>query len=316
MQFRPLGRTGFRVSIVGLGTGSRFGDLRNQTQEEATRLVRGALDLGVNYIDTAPMYLEAEAMLGTALAGVPRERFAVATKVFPVNPAGMPITPAQLRESVERSLARLRLETIDILQLHGLRAHWIDPVLTSLGSELGALRREGKFRFLGVTETIVEDPRHEMVPLLSSRHPLDTALVAYSLLSPWAELTALPACRARDIGVVGMVAVRRALRDSELLNSVLTAGRARGEPGILELPSHRPLDWLLDEHSPTLVAAGYRFAVAHPAVSCVLSGTLKIEHVRQNIAAVCAPPMADEQVARIRRVFLRTNPERWTTYTL
>jgi L-galactose dehydrogenase len=316
MHYRRLGRTGLNVSVLGLGTGTRFGDPRNQSVHEATQLVRTALDFGINYIDTAAMYLEAESMLGAALEGVARERFVLATKFFPADDSGKPISPAQLRESVERSLVRLRLETIDVLQIHGLRPHWLHPVFDSLGAELDALRAEGKYRFLGVAETIVEDPRHEMLPAVAQLDRIDAALVAYSLLSPWAEIAALPACVAHGVGVVAMVAVRRALRDPEMLARRIREAHLRGDPGVSELSTENPLSWLIDEHSPTLAAAGYRFALAHPAVSCVLSGTLSIGHLKANVAAACAPPMPKEQLARIRKIFLHTDPVQWRPFDL
>lgn len=316
MHYRPLGRTGLNISVLGLGTGTRFGDVRNHSPADATRLVRAALDLGINYIDTAAMYLDAESMLGEALAGVPRERYVVATKFFPADEQGRPITPAQLRASVERSLQRLRLEAIDVLQIHGLRPHWFAPVMETLGGELDALRHEGKFRFLGVAETIVDDPRHEMLPMAAPTGRFATALVAYPLLSPWAEIDALPACECHGMGVVGMVAVRRALRDPAFLRETLRRARERGDTAIAELPEENPLDWLLDEHAPTLAAVGYRFAVAHRAVSSVLAGSLNLEHLKANAAAVCAPAMPAEQIARVRRIFLRTQPERWKPFDL
>ena len=194
MIYRPLGRTGLNVSLLGLGTGTRFGDAKSHRPSDATRLVRGAPELGVNYIDTAANYHEAETMLGSALMGVPRNRFILATKFFPANEQGQPITSQELRLSVERSLRRLRLDTIDILQIHGLRPQWYAPVMAELGAELDRLRAEGKYRFLGVAETILEDPRHEMLPLAVTDRRFATALVGYSLLSPWAEQQALPAC--------------------------------------------------------------------------------------------------------------------------
>jgi L-galactose dehydrogenase len=316
MQYRLLGRTGLNVSVLGLGTGTRFGDRRNQSTAEATTLVRTALDFGINYIDTAAMYLEAEAMLGAALEDVPRDRFILATKFFPATGSGVPISAAQLRQSVERSLRDLRLETIDVLQVHGLRPHWTNAVFETLGSELDALRAEGKYRFLGAAETIVEDPRHEMLQAVASLGRIDSALVAYSLLSPWAEISALPECASRGVGVVAMVAVRRALRDPAMLARLIREAQVRGEPGVMGLPAESPLGWLLDEHSHTLTAAGYRFAIAHPAVSCVLSGTLSIEHLKANIAAACAPRMPEEQRTRIRSIFLQTDPAHWRAYDL
>jgi aryl-alcohol dehydrogenase-like predicted oxidoreductase len=97
---------------------------------------------------------------------------------------------------------------------------------------------------------------------------------------------------------------------------VFRAARERGETAVIGLPDDNPLDWLLDEHSPTLAAAGYRFAIAHPAISSVLAGTLNVAHLRANIAAVCAPPMREEQLARARSIFLQTNPRDWRPYDL
>jgi L-galactose dehydrogenase len=316
MKYRTLGRTGLKVSVLGLGTGTRFGD-PTRSQESLTRLVRGALELGVNYIDTAAIYLEAEARLGVALEGVPRERFVLATKVFPADKAtGVPITPAQLRASVDNSLKQLRLDTVDVLQLHGLRPHWLGPVMEKLGDELAALKEKGQYRFLGVAETIMEDPLHEMLPAAAVTGRFDQALVGYSLLSPWAEQAALPACALAGIGAVGMVAVRQALRDPEMLTKVIRAAKARGETAVRDLPDENPLDWLLDGDCPTMPAAAYRFAIAHPAMASVLSGTLSLAHLRDNLAAVNAPPMPPEQLARVRAIFLQTDPRQWILYNL
>lgn len=317
MIHRRLGRTGLQVSVLGLGTGTRFGDPAGRTQSEITELVRGALDLGVNYFDTAAMYLDAEARLGLALTGVPRDCYILATKFFPVDSAtGEPISTAQLRDSVESSLRQLRTGTIDILQLHGLRPHWLAPVMARLGAELGALQQEGKFRFLGVAETIVDDPRHEMLPAAAQTGRFSQALVGYSLLSPWAEPVALPACQQADVGVTVMVAVRRALSDPARLTQVIREAKARGEAAVMTLPDEHPLDWLLDAHSPTVPAAAYRFVAAHPAVATVLSGTLSLSHLRANLAAVTAPPMRAEQQARIRAIFLGTDPRQWKLFDL
>lgn len=316
MHYRTLGKTGLRVSVLGLGTGTRFGRQPDHSQAAANQLVGAALDLGINYIDIAAMYLEAEAMLGTALAGVPRDHYVLATKFFPADAEGRPISREQLRRSVERSLRCLRVDTVDILQIHGLRPHWRAPVLAELGDELATLQSEGKFRFLGVAETIMEDPRHEMLTAAAPTGRFAQALVAYNLLSPWAECEALPACERHGIGVVGMVAVRRALHDPVRLTRLVREARARGEPGMNGLPDENPLDWLLDEHSPTLAAAGYRFAISHPAVASVLAGTLSIEHLKANVAAATAPPMPEEQRARVREIFLQTDPTAWRPYDL
>lgn len=318
MQYRVLGRTGVSASLLGLGTGTRFGTLAGgATADDRLRLVRTALELGVNYFDTAPLYGEAEQLLGRALRGVPREEFIVATKFFPVQaadmravPPGAPvITPDQLRASVEGSLDRLGCGHLDILQAHGLRPHWREPVFTVLGGTLEALRREGKFRLLGVSETIVEDPRHEMAAAAARDPAVSVATLGYHLLSPWAEKQALPVCQERGVGVVAMVSVGRSLSQPAHLAALLA--RTTGCPALARLPADGPLDWLLSSDTPSLAVAGCKFAAAHPAVACVLAGTLDPVHLRENAAAVNGPPLPAEHAARLRELFLAVPPETW-----
>lgn len=311
MLYRTLGATGLRVSVLGLGTGTRFGDPRQNSAADAARLVRAALDFGINYIDTAAIYGEAEAQLGAALAGVPRERFIIATKFWPVDAGLQPITPAELRASVNRSLQRLRVETIDVLQIHGLRPAWLGPVMDRLGPELAALREQGRYRYLGVSETIVEDPVHEMVPWAAADGRFAAALIGYNPLSPWAEHSTLPACEAVRMGVIAMVAIGRALRDPAKLERLIREARERGEPGVANLPRKDPLGWLRDAAGGSMAAAGLRFAASHPAVATVLAGTLDVEHLRENVTAACRPPLPEEVRARVRRVFLNTDAAYW-----
>ena len=188
--------------------------------------------------------------------------------------------------------------------------------MEQLGEELTALQQEGKYRFLGVAETIVDDPLHEMLPAVAAAGRFDQALVGYSVLSPWAEQAALPACARAGIGAVGMVAVRQALRDPEMLTQLIRAAKARGEAAVRDLSDENPLDWLLDGFCPTVPAAAYRFAIAHPALASVLSGTLSLDHLRDNLVAVTAPPMPPEQLARVRAIFLETDPRQWILYNL
>src|SRR5437667_309524 len=112
MNYRVLGRTGLKVSLASLGTGgpSRLGQALHRDEAEARRVIQRALDLGVNLFDAAPNYGDSEAILGRALSTVPRDQFLVATKVAPwVDVEG-------LADSCGRSLRRLQVETIDILQ--------------------------------------------------------------------------------------------------------------------------------------------------------------------------------------------------------
>src|SRR5439155_22893249 len=116
MQYRTLGRTGWRVSILGLGSGgaSMLGQRNELPASESERLVRHALDAGVNMIDTAPGYGNSEAILGQALAGVPRDQYFLSTKFQPHASADALYTAADLRASLEHSLAALKTDYVDL----------------------------------------------------------------------------------------------------------------------------------------------------------------------------------------------------------
>src|SRR3954453_19761727 len=122
MKYRTLGRTGLQVSLVSLGTGgpSRLGQGSGVVEADAHRLVRRALDLGINFIDTAAGYGQSEAILGRALQEVPREAYYLATKFGPLQGDAPKDDAQELVASVELSLQRLGVETIDVMQLHGV----------------------------------------------------------------------------------------------------------------------------------------------------------------------------------------------------
>src|SRR6266536_3264810 len=128
MQYRRFGRTGLQVSIMGLGSGgpSQLGQSSGVPEEDAHRVVRRALDLGINLIDTAADYRDSEAILGRALRGVPRDSYVLCTKFNPVR--GRTADPADesalkseqdFLDSLERSLQRLGTDHVDLLELHG-----------------------------------------------------------------------------------------------------------------------------------------------------------------------------------------------------
>ena len=120
MDYTTLGRTGLKVSVAGLGCGgpSRLGLRDNKSQRDCVALVRQAIDLGVNFLDTAEVY-GTEEIVGKAIAEIPRDRIVISTKKkFPLDD---PSDPAgEVRKSLEQSLRRLRTDYIDIYHAHGV----------------------------------------------------------------------------------------------------------------------------------------------------------------------------------------------------
>jgi aryl-alcohol dehydrogenase-like predicted oxidoreductase len=150
MQYRQLGKSGVRVSVIGLGT-NRFG-FERMPQDEVTRVIDGALDLGINFLDSADIYQagRSEETIGVALQGK-RSRFVVATKYFNrmgEGPNDWGASRYHLYDAVEASLRRLRTDHIDLYYVHNFDdATPIEEMLRGLDD----LVRAGKVRYIGAS---------------------------------------------------------------------------------------------------------------------------------------------------------------------
>ena len=161
MEHRRLGRTGLDVSVLGLGTGgaNQFGQKRGASPAEATALVRTALDLGVNYFDTAHAYGLSEDLLGAALQGVPRDSYYVATKYSVADQSGAVISAEAVEAAITLSLRRLRVDWLDVIQIHGLRPAPYDQVISAHMPTLVRARERGLVRSIGITESFAGEVR-------------------------------------------------------------------------------------------------------------------------------------------------------------
>ena|SRR5437762_2932316 len=122
MQYRTLGRTGLNVSLLGLGSGgaSRLGQRYNFSGTETERLVRRALDAGVNLIDTAPTYSQSESLLGEALRDVPRDQYVLCTKFQPYDRSDQLHSAGEMCASLQNSLRALRTDFVDVFYAHAV----------------------------------------------------------------------------------------------------------------------------------------------------------------------------------------------------
>ena len=304
MNYRTLGRTGLRVSVLGIGTGgpSQFGQNSGVSETDVSRMVRRALALGVNFFDTAAGYGESEAILGRALAGAPREDYVLATKVQ-VARDDWTATPEDVVVTVERSLERLRVDVIDIMQFHGVKPEDYARTIEIFLPVMERLQEQGKFRFLGVSETYSQDFRHEMFPMALADDHFDTAMVGYNMISPTAEHRVLPMCREKNVGVICMVAVRRALSRPDVLAERIAYAKEKGLIERDSVPDDDPLGWLVKGHVTSLPSAAYKYVASHPAMGTVLTGTANIDHLEANVKAVLGPPLPDDDMARLREIF-------------
>ena len=158
MQYTTLGRTKLRVSVAGLGAGgfSRLGLKAGKTEHEAARLVLEAVDLGINFIDTAAAY-GTESVIGRALTSLQRDQIVISTKAT-VRHHGERATPERLVASIDNSLRVIGIEHIDVFHLHGVQSDDYGYALKTLAPVLEAEKRKGKIRHIGITEAAIADP--------------------------------------------------------------------------------------------------------------------------------------------------------------
>ena len=301
MDIVTFGRTGLRVSVMGLGCGgpSRIGQSTAKSEAESIAIVRKALDAGVNFIDTAEAY-GTESLVGEALRGVDRSTVVLSTK----KSYRKEISPALVRQGVEASLQKLQTDYIDIYSLHGVDPADYPMLRDKILPTFFDLRQEGKIRFIGVTEQFNEDKTHQMMIDSLPDDPWDVAMIGFNILNQTARQAVFPGTMARNVAVQIMFAVRRALSQRDKLIAALQELIAAGQMEPDEIDLENPLGFVLEESDATsLVDAAYRFCRYEPGIHVVLSGTGNPNHLQANIDSLSRPPLPDAVVHKLRHLF-------------
>ena len=213
MNYRNLGSTGLKVSVVGLGCGgpSRLGQRDGKSPDHSVNLVRKALDLGVNLLDTAETY-GTEEIVGAALRDVPRDRVVLSAKKTLPEPDD-PDPAGTIRSGLDACLKRLGTDYVDIYHLHGVGDARYDFAADVLAPVVTGLKEAGKIRAVGITEEFPANPRHRRRCLERGLHDpwWDVVMVGFNLLNPSARRSVFPLTLEKGVGTLVMFAVRRAL---------------------------------------------------------------------------------------------------------
>jgi aryl-alcohol dehydrogenase-like predicted oxidoreductase len=312
MRDRRLGRTGLEVSEIGYGAwgigGAQWG---GADDDESIQALHRAIDLGLNFVDTALAYGEgrSERLVGRAV----RERdetVYVATKVPPKNriwPAeeGSALDdvfpPGYLSECAEQSLRNLGMDTVDVLQLHVWNDEWAGSA--ELIDEVDELRSSGRIRFFGIS---INDHQPDNGLRLIGRGVVDTVQVIYNVFDQSPEDELFPACREHDVGVIARVPLDeggltgRIDPDTEFEGDDHRAHYFRGDRKreVHERATAIASDLGIDESD--LANTALRFILSEPAVSTVIPGMRSLRNVERNVAASDAGALADEQRERLR----------------
>lgn len=293
MQFTSLGRTGLRVGVAGLGCGgfSRLGLGRGKSEAQAISVVRAALDLGVNLIDTAAAY-GTEEVVGRALKGR-RDGAVLATKSM-TRDGTRALTGDEVLASLDASLKRLRTDRVEIFQLHAVLPGEYDYVVDEIVPALLRAKEAGKIRHIGITETAPNDPDHDTLARALDHEVWETVMVAFHMMHTNARDTLFQRTRRHGVGTLLMFAVRNVFSKPERLAEEMRALVAAG--ALPESIGADPLGFLVHEGgASSIIDAAYRFVRHEPGVDVVLFGTSEIAHLRANIASILKPalPLAD-----------------------
>ncbi len=295
LKYRSLGTTGLKVSAAGLGCGgaSRLGISKGAGTNEAVGLVRHCFDMGVTFVDTAAGY-GTEPIVGEALQHHDRSAIIIATKI-----PGRHNRPHQhvseLEADVDQSLANLRTDYIDLIQLHGLLPADYDYVVGSILPVLQRLREAGKVRFIGVTESATRDLDTQTLRRAVEGNEFDTCMLAVSIFNQKGARRILPRAEHRGRGVIAMMAVRRAFASEKLLMQEVRQLAAGGQlPARLSQETELRRVLLDQTGCGSFSETAYRYVASLEGVSTVLFGTASKAHATHNINCILKPPLPDE----------------------
>ena len=310
MEYRPLGRTGLTVSEIGYGAwGIGQSAWIGATEDESVAALHRAIELGVNFIDTARGYGESERIVGQVVRDHPGEVL-VATKVPPKNgvwPAPSGLHPDEtfpgdhIREQLETSLRASGLEAFDVVQLHVWSDEWVGK--GDWLETVAALKQEGKLRHFGVS---INDYQPENALELIRTGEVDTVQVIHNVFHQQPEEALLPACQEHGVGVIVRVAL-----DEGGLTGRITAGTTfpDGDFRNTYFSGDRPAQ--VEEHVTALARdlgigtddvadVALRYVLDHPAVSTVIAGMRSVRNVERNCATSDGRRLTDEQRETLR----------------
>lgn len=302
MEYRPLGNTGLEVSVAGLGCGgnSRLGLGRGASFDDCVAVVRTAVDLGVNFLDTAEAY-GTEEIVGAAIRNYDRDRLVISTKAIFKADADTPVT---VTRRVEAALRRLGLDYVDVFHFHAVHPAAYEYHRDVLAPALAKLKDQGKVRHIGITETGPRDPEQKMLARAIQEDPWEVAMLAYSLMNQGARRNIFPVSQRRGVGTLLMFVVRNIFSNAAYRRDVFAKLVEQGQLDASILSDGDPLAFLVaDGVAASITDAAYRYARHEQGVDVVLFGTGNKAHVRENVDSILRPALPPPVVERLHTLF-------------
>lgn len=315
MKYRQFGKSDIQVSEIGFGTWAMGGNMWGKTDDKVSlEALKTSLDLGLNFIDTANAYGNkghSEKLIGQFVReqGV-RDKVFIATKVPPKDyhwPAKadsqvQDIFPGSwIREITEYSLRNLGIDCIDLQQLHVWASGWMNQ--GDWLDELQKLKQEGKIRFFGIS---INDHQPDTALEVVQSGVIDSVQVIYNIFDQSPEEDLLPLCREHHVAVIARVPF-----DEGGLTGKLTPDtkfekkdwrRLYFKEDRLKQTCERveELKIFLDEDTKTIPDLALKYCLAHPAVTTVIPGMRRVEHVHTNCAVSDQPGLTEATITNLK----------------
>lgn len=275
MKYRVLGKTGWKVSILGFGAAPLGGTHGAIREKDGVKAVHTAIDLGINFIDVAPYYglTIAESVLGKALRSVSREKYLLATKVgrYGAKESDFDFSAERIAASVDESLRRLGVSHIDLIQLQDVQYARLDQIVDESLPALMRLKRQGKVRHVGVTALPIHALRRVLDKVsIDAVHSYCNFCLANTRL-----VQLLPLLQERKVGVINAAPLAMGLLSE------------KGPPDWHPAPAairdgcRRAVDYCRKK-KVSLPKLALQFATSHRDISTTLVGTADPKKVRES----------------------------------
>lgn len=312
MNYRKLGRTGIEVSEVGYGAWGIAGDAwLGAKDEESLKALNRAVDLGLNFIDTALAYGEghSERLVGKVVADRDEEIF-VATKIPPKNlqwpaPSGLhpdDVFPGDyVRECTEQSLKNLGVDALDVQQFHVWQDGWLGE--GDWQEAVEDLKKEGKIRSFGVS---INDHQPANAIRLIEAGVVDTVQVIYNVFEQSPEDELFPACQEHNVGVIvrvpfdegaltGNVTPETEFDEGDFRNHYFRDDRKEQvQQRVRAIVSE------LGVTEDEIAEIALRYILSHPAVSTVIPGMRSVRNVERNMRVGDGQGLPEDQVKLLK----------------
>ena len=304
MQTTTLGKTGLEVTRLGIGLSELGFNIPEEEEQQARDVLNAALDQGINFLDTAACYGLSEEQVGAAVSHR-RDEFYLATKCGHYLPRGEgeDWTAEVIEESVERSLARMKTDHVDILQLHSCKVEVLERGVVI--EALQKARDAGKTRFIGYSGD------NDSAECAVDTGAFDTLQTSFNLVDQKARTTLFPKAEQQGMGIIVKRpignAVWGAAKDPKPYERLPTyteeyfrrAGVMRAEGPLPSEPDDR-------------IVTALGFVLAHEVVDVAIVGSQRPHHVGSNVAMVDSQlPIAPEAVEALHERYGRFSAGEW-----